>query len=385
MQCAGSAATLWVGVCTRCCGSLERQSPGAKRGSCGALSPRGEVVLMTRRLHLLAGILAVFGLVLVAGLGGSASASRAVAAAGPSLLTFTDPAGDASSGAPDITKVTISGDESTGMITFSVTATGLRPVAGDGMWRFVDVWLDTDRNSSTGDPRDGTEYDLYAYTDPTDPTLLWSIDRWNGSGWEQAPYAPATMSLTTSGDTLTWTVNRTDLGGAASFTLRVASVVIDASNSVVGRDRAPDTFTWIYDIAGPPTSMTVFLMPVIGKPTIAPTRMVAGKRVTLTFPVTRTDEEQPKPLASGTMVCNPSVGGKVLPHTESFKNGVARLSFVIPKTAKGKTLKVKVTIKAPSYRGEDGVSISVSTGQMGLVAKLYDGKSSTRITSFRIN
>ena len=322
---------------------------------------------------------------LVAGLGSSASAGRAVAAAGPSLLTFSDPAGDASSGAPDITKVVISGDMSTGMITFSVTATGLRPATTDGLVRFVDVWLDTDRNAATGDPMDGSEYDLYAYTDPADPGLWWSVDRWNGSAWEQAPYAPTTMSLTSSGDNLNWTVNKTDLGGAASFTLRVASVAVDAGNNIVGRDRAPDSFTWVYDIAGPPNSMTVFLTPVIGKPVLTPARVLAGRRVTLTFPVTRTDAAQPKPLTSGTMACNPTVAGKVIPHTESFKNGVARLSFVIPKAAKGKTLKVKLTIKAPTYRGEDGVSISIATGQMALVANWYDGKSSTRILSFRIN
>ena len=33
-------------------------------------------------------------------------------------------------------------------------------------------------------------------------------------------------------------------------------------------------------------------------------------------------------------------------HAESFKAGKARLSFLVPKTAKGKQLKVKVTIKA---------------------------------------
>ncbi len=46
------------------------------------------------------------------------------------------------------------------------------------------------------------------------------------------------------------------------------------------------------------------------------------------------------------MICDPSVAGKVISHTESFKAGIARLSFLVPKTAKGKLLKVKVTIKA---------------------------------------
>lgn len=134
--------------------------------------------------------------------------------------------------------------------------------------------------------------------------------------------------------------------------------------------------------AGPAKTMTMFLTPVIGKPVMTPTRVMAGKRVTVTFPVTRSDAAQPKPLTSGTMVCDPSIGGKVIPHAESFTNGVARLSFVVPKTAKGKLLKVKVTIKAPTYRGEDGTSVDIATGQLALVAQWYQGQSATKIASF---
>ena len=63
----------------------------------------------------------------------------------------------------------------------------------------------------------------------------------------------------------------------------------------------------------------------------------------VTFPVTRSDTG--KPLATGKMICEPSVAGKVIPHSESFKAGKARLSFVVPRMAKGKQLTVKVTIK----------------------------------------
>ena len=45
------------------------------------------------------------------------------------------------------------------------------------------------------------------------------------------------------------------------------------------------------------------------------------------------------------MICDPSIQGNVIQHTQQFKNGVAQLSFTIPKNAKGKLLKVKVTIK----------------------------------------
>ena len=61
---------------------------------------------------------------------------------------------------------------------------------------------------------------------------------------------------------------------------------------------------------------------------------------------TETRSDTGAPLTTGKMVSDPSVAGKVLVHAESFKGGNAKLSFLIPRTAKGKLLKVKVTIKA---------------------------------------
>ena len=46
------------------------------------------------------------------------------------------------------------------------------------------------------------------------------------------------------------------------------------------------------------------------------------------------------------MVADPTVAGKLLKHAESFKAGKARLTFVVPKTAKGKFLKIKIRITA---------------------------------------
>ena len=46
------------------------------------------------------------------------------------------------------------------------------------------------------------------------------------------------------------------------------------------------------------------------------------------------------------MVCDPTVAGKLIRHVEWFKAGKARLSLVVPKTAKGKQLKVKIKITA---------------------------------------
>ena len=81
----------------------------------------------------------------------------------------------------------------------------------------------------------------------------------------------------------------------------------------------------------------------IGAPLTTLRGAVAGKRMTVLFPVTRSDNG--KPLLTGRMICDPSVAGRVISHAEGFNAGTARLSFVVPKAAKGKQLRVKVTIK----------------------------------------
>lgn len=46
------------------------------------------------------------------------------------------------------------------------------------------------------------------------------------------------------------------------------------------------------------------------------------------------------------MICDPSVAGVVIRHVESFRGGVAHLSFVVPADAASKVLKVTLTIRA---------------------------------------
>ena len=92
----------------------------------------------------------------------------------------------------------------------------------------------------------------------------------------------------------------------------------------------------------PPRPPAPVVRPVIGQATITPAA-AAGRHVVVSFRVTRSDNA--KPLVKGTMICDPSIQGKVIHHAEQFTHGVARLSFTIPKNAKGKLLKVRLTIK----------------------------------------
>ena len=81
---------------------------------------------------------------------------------------------------------------------------------------------------------------------------------------------------------------------------------------------------------------------MFGKPLLQPLAPAAGKPFTFTLAVKRSDTGAA--LKAGTLAGTPSVAGKPIRHTESFSGGKARLSLVVPKTAKGKQLKIKITI-----------------------------------------
>ena len=98
--------------------------------------------------------------------------------------------------------------------------------------------------------------------------------------------------------------------------------------------------------------------PAFGAATTVPTKPVAGKKLVFTLAVNRSDTGAP--LTTGTMICDPSVAGKVIKHVESFAGGKARLTFVVPKTANGKLLKVKVTIKNGAQSATKVVAVKVS-------------------------
>ena len=126
--------------------------------------------------------------------------------------------------------------------------------------------------------------------------------------------------------------------------------------------------------------------PVIGKPTAAPALPRAGQRFAVSFKVTRSDTGAP--LIRGRMVCDPSVAGQVLRHVESFKNGTARLSFVVPASATGKLLKVKVTIKTAGQSATSVATFRVRSAALPSLsiadASVSEGNAGTMALSFRV-
>jgi hypothetical protein len=243
----------------------------------------------------------------------------------------------------DLTAVSVSDVTASGMVTFAVTVSGFGTLGGSSLH----IELDTDRTSSTGTPPTGADYLVGASCCTGDGSIASNLAAWTGGAWHSVAGTPASFSH--NGDVFTWTVNKADLGGTAGFAFFVESAAFDAPpnyKTVVTSDRAPDTGTWTYELSKPPPppiTTAPVVKPLIGTPTLTPAKPIAGKRLIVVFTVTRSDTGAP--LTQGTMICDPSVAGRVIAHSEQLKNGKAQLIFVVPRTAKGKLLKVKLTIR----------------------------------------
>jgi hypothetical protein len=257
---------------------------------------------------------------------------------------FTDPVGDATGNAPDITAVQVSND-SGGNITFHVAVANGTPESE------LTIWLDTDKNASTGD--NGYDYRL-GLTTSADPKIDgWWLDQRVDDRWIEAP---SHSTVTCADDARTYVdfrINKSDLGATSGFAFQVWAERYTA-DAVTGADYAPDGYlqTFAYTLTTPPMTTTppattppptpTAVKPIFGTATTVPAKLVAGKKVVFTLAVNRSDTGAP--LTTGKMVCDPSYMGIVIKHAESFTGGTAKLVFTVPKAAKGKTVKVKVTI-----------------------------------------
>lgn len=104
------------------------------------------------------------------------------------------------------------------------------------------------------------------------------------------------------------------------------------------------------------TTPAPVILPVIGSATIAP-GATAGKRVTITFPVTQSDTGGP--LSVATIVGTSTVGGKLVTNTALFANGTGTLTLLIPKKAAGNKLRVSVTVTANGQSATKGATFKV--------------------------
>lgn len=234
--------------------------------------------------------------------------------------SYSDPAGDAVAG-PDITAVTVANDAA-GTITVDVTV----PLTAD---TGLGVFVDTNVNGSIDEATDR----VLLVVNAAGVVLPMALTG------EAAPAQAPSLRVTATPTSVRIVFAKADVAVDKAFAFAVATFGAGDDDDLA--DLAPDDGLWPYILttAAPPV-----VKPVIGKPVATPAVATAGRRLTVTFPVTRSDTGAR--LTTGRMICDPSVAGRVLRHAESFTGGKAKLSFLVPKAAKGKLLKVKVKIVA---------------------------------------
>ena len=240
--------------------------------------------------------------------------------------SYTDPAGDSRT-APDITAVTAANDAA-GNLTFTVR-TNQAALAADAI---VDIAFDTDQNPQTGG--NGVEYFFLIASDG------WEFVKWDGSKFVAANAPSANASY--ANGVATFKVSKADLGGIAKFTFWADSFQVDANGNVIAEDTAPDgTAVYEYTFTKPLTLRA-------GTTTTVPLKPAAGKAFAVRVRVTRGDTGGP--LTTGTVTCTVRVGTTPLRASGRVSGGVATCNMRIPKTAKGKLLKVtmKVTLQGVS-------------------------------------
>jgi hypothetical protein len=251
-------------------------------------------------------------------------AALALATTAAAERTFADPAGDAGT-APDITQVVVS--DGVGLISFLVSV----PLAPSTA---VALYLNTDRNASTG--KDGNEFVVVASIDP-EGAKVFDGERWNGSAWEEHEPASLQVYSTASGVEFAFAPSDVGIVDAVAFLVRSLRV---AGDTVESFEDAPDgAIPWEYALSKPsPTSPPAPTI-AIGKPSTTPLRLLAGRRATVRFPLSGGS------TAGAVVSAFAAIGGKKVASTANLIGGAGRVVLVIPRSATGKKLVLRLAVK----------------------------------------
>jgi len=273
----------------------------------------------------------------------AASGSSALHTAGPS--TFSDPAGDAGD-APDLTTVAVSNDAN-GLITFVVTYQA--PPSGT---MGTDIYIDADRNGSTGDPNTaGAEWDLQQDWS----THQYAVGTWNGSSWVDAPtVSTAVVTTTAAGNQLSFSINRSEIGNTSDFNFWVDSY--NGQGGAGHEDQAPDTGLWSYTVnTSTTTTTTTTPLQLSVVKLVAPKTATAGKAYVVVLFVKRSDTGDLLGI-EGTVRCSARAAGHAVPARGAIVSlslsgqKVSALSCMMtaPTKARGKLLAGSINA---SYQG----------------------------------
>ena len=299
---------------------------------------------------LLAAAFAAFAPLALA-VAGDGRATPAVAAA--NSVTFPDSTGEDPAG-PDISTVVVSNDDR-GNVTFKLNIPNRATLTGD---MFVLLPIDTDANPGSGSPDFGGADYVIELDGPLSGPAAIALFRWDGTDFTSAGVTAATLIFSyASGATIK--VNASELGATRrfSFSTIVASGVVllptgepDFTN--IHFDAAPQQGSFTYDVKITPPAL------VVRSSGSQPVRPKAGGTYTAFAVVARNDGQ---PMQAGTTTCRGTIAGKSLRPTRSGRlaGGRATCVYRIPKTAKGKTIRVTITVTSGGLKAVRTVSARI--------------------------
>jgi hypothetical protein len=269
-------------------------------------------------MKVLALVLAITALGAVSAASGG---TRASTAGNPS--TFPDSAGDSGAG-PDITNVVV-GNTVAGLVRFEISLANAGVLLPDD--HFVGVFIDADRNPSTG-YQEGFEYTVQ--TAGSFGELL--LGRWNGSDFEEVS-APSLLKVWEGGGKMTFRVSKADLGNTTGFSFFAATELMSVADDEFA-DTAPDGIAaFSYTLTTPRIASV--------RPRYLPATPRAGRPFRVTGVTMKLESDEVLPAAS--FRCRATLGGKAL-----RGGGSGGCTYSLPRKAKGKRLVLVVT----ATRGE---------------------------------
>lgn len=266
------------------------------------------------------------------------AATARAATGGITPQTYTDPVGDSGT-APDIAAVAV-GNDATGQYTFDVTfATDFADTAE------LYLYLDTDRNASTGDTdEEGADYLIY----DDHPTRTFEVDSWNGTDWATASDSTASVTVDPGLRALEISINKSELGNASSFNFFVG--LLDSAST-------PDTTHFADDAPSGSGTFVYELQQPLSLSIAATTTLAQRKahRLSVGIVVRRSDTDTLVGGDDGTLACSATAGtSKLRLITRAFVSGgagkgsAALCQFALPKKHVRVMARITVTVEGVS-------------------------------------
>jgi hypothetical protein len=279
------------------------------------------------------GVSAVTAAAVLCTAGGAWTSAAAPTVATANSITFQDSTGERPD-SPDITTVVVSNTNS-GDLTFKINPF---PRLTDDM--LVGIDIDSDANAATGEPNTGLDYAIEVFRGDS------ALFRWDGTNFTRRQNDPPSATLTFAGPTLTTKINASELGNTTHLKFGVTvitGIVVDSSGELDGTnarlDFAPDQGHGLYDY--PVRTAPVRLL--AKKFALSPSRPTAGRTLTANLTVARNDTGAT--LKGGTVACTATVGGaRIAVRVHRFVGSQARCAWVIPSSARGKSIRGSITV-----------------------------------------